>query len=231
MAFELPPEKKRIVVIGGYSQGKTTVDNIAAAIETYHHKDTIATIDPFTCSSALKNPSILRRAIQKAEVATLSLGFKALIDAMDNREDSRPYTIDAFNPPIPTSIPSLIGRTGIKSWEMLKDTDKLAAQSYNRSSAAEFVAHAPTLVRAFFDISKFDAIKEARDLREREIPIDLAYTNNDRYFTLTEEQKAFAEEARVRIFLLDGVHDELALRPDETFRLYMEAKAIETESL
>jgi len=226
MELELAPEKKSIVYIGGYGQGKTTVHNVAAAIETYH-KGNVAGIDPYTFSCAIKNPSILRRAIEGAEVYTLSAGFMALVNALEGKQDYLPGTIDAFNPPIPTSVPQLCGRTALKSWDMLSDTDKPAARSYSRSSAAEFSVHVPTLVSALFDISKFNAIKEARDMQSRGVPVDLAYTDKDRYFMPTDEQKAFAKDAGVRILYLAGVHDEVALRPEETFRLYMNAKASE----
>jgi hypothetical protein len=207
----------RAVYIGGFGNGKSCAEYVASALDRYYED-----VDLFTFSEAMASPDDVRKAVHGVNVVTHSAGMLAV-------KGTRPNRIDAFSPPLPTTIPRLLARTGLKTVRMhtpgigLRSVGDIpAVNRYDRSVTAELLTHPEGNFGRLGAISQFDAVRTAISAQESGIRTSLTYTTGDEYYHLSEEGGIAATIAGVSLVTtLSGVHDELVLRPAETLEKAM----------
>lgn len=205
----------RAVYIGGFGNGRGSVERVAEALSGYYDD-----VDAFTFSGAMSTPDIICKAVHNVRVVTHSAGMLAIVGTSPDR-------IDAFDPPLPSSRLKLLGRTGIKTVRMhtpgigIRSAGDIAAvNGYDCSSTAELIAHPVRNLGSLNAISRFDAVDAAIAARVDGIDISLVYMDGDEYFQLSEEREAIANARHVTVVRLPGIHDELVIRPMETLSVY-----------
>jgi hypothetical protein len=203
----------RAVYIGGFGNGKSSAEGVADALSPYYDD-----VDPFTFSSAMGNLERTRRAIHGADVFTHSAGMLAI-------EGTLPSSIESFSPPLPTTQRRLIGRTATKTLRMhtagvgiQSPADRAAVRSYERSSAAEFASHPVGNFGRLTQIAQFDAVVAALRAEYQEIPVALTYTMGDEYYQLSESEEQEVTQFGIVVNRIQGIHDELVIRPQATLR-------------
>lgn len=205
----------RAVYIGGFGNGRGSVERVASALEAHYDE-----IDAFTFSHAMSDPDMVRSAVHNVNVVTHSAGMLALVG-------TAPERIDAFDPPLPTSRLKLIGRSGIKTARMYTPgigihsmRDIPVVSGYGRSATAELIAHPARNLGNLGTISRFDAVGAAIAARMYGIEASICYMDGDEYFQLSDDDEAMANDAQVNVVRLPGIHDELVIRPEATLRAY-----------
>lgn len=207
---------RRVVYIGGFGNGRSCAEGVASALEDYYEN----VEEPFTFSEAIKDPEKIRKAVERASVVTHSAGLLAI-------RGTWPESIQAFNPPLPTSRSRLVIRTLAKTTHLhtpgrgiKRGSDIKAVAQFDASSVAELAVHPVANLGNLGKISKFNAVKELMDAQEAYIPSELIYTDDDDYFKLSWLSEMTAKSANVRVTRLPGEHDELILRPAQTLAQY-----------
>lgn len=208
----------RAVYIGGFGNGRASMERVANALEAYYED-----VDGFTFSYAMRNPERISKAVHNVAAITHSAGMMAL-------RHTDPNTITAFDAPVPTSKAALVGRTLVKTAHMHTpgigihtSRDLAAIATYDISATAEFMTHPRTNLGNLGAISRFDAVNAAIDAQETGIETCLIYTDCDEYFGLSRRQVRDAHETGVRVMTLSGIHDELVIRPADTLALVSDA--------
>lgn len=203
----------RAVFIGGLNNGKRNINVVAEAIgETCDY----GTVDRFTFAQAMENPDEIARATRGVDTFTHSAGMLALVN-------TRPASIEAFNPPVPRSIGHLVGKTAVKMARMhtpgigfsnLRDTGNVAL--YDLSTTAELMANVGGNLKYLPAISRFSAITAALAAVDNYTKVRIHTTNGDEYFTITPIQRTALERRHIWVTEQPGIHDELVLRPTVT---------------
>lgn len=201
------------VYIGGFGNGQKSADGVAEALADYY-----GNVVPFTFSSALEFPHILRQAARKADVITHSAGMLAL-------RGTSPNSITAFGAPLPTSKCKLVGRTMVKTGRMhvpgvgiRSPRDVLTVTKYNSSTMTELAVHPIANLGQLGKIACFDAVQAAIAAKKAGISSQLTYNASDEYYRLTSQDTTSAIDAGVIVKMIPGVHDELVLRPKATLQ-------------
>lgn len=199
----------RIVFIGGFNNGKSTVNRTGEVI-SQHYNDT--DVDSFTFSYAMGNVDKIRRASKGVLAITHSAGMLAL-------KDTPPSEVLSFNAPVPVSIKHLLSRTLTKTVALHLPSDTTpplaSVVKYDLSTAAEFVRHSVANLRHIGSVASFNAFAMARELRSSDCDARLVYSSADRYFSPTEQVPRYQD---VPTYMIDGMHDQLAIAPEETLR-------------
>ncbi len=206
----------RAVYIGGFGNGKTSAERVGEALGAHY-----ADVDVFTFSEAMdKKSNDLRRASRGVtRLITHSAGLMALTDEMS------PSVVSAFNAPLPTSKTHLLFATIKKTARMhlnLIDASLIGKPegrvkpvlAYDRSAIAELAINPFENLKHLKHIAKFDAIGFAANAGS-DIAVELIYTSKDDYFMPDRKDVAWAAVTGVPLFMLEGQHDELVLRPNE----------------
>lgn len=203
----------RAVYIGGFSNGKWAADQVARALEP-HYLD----IDTFTFAAAMDDPETIRRAVQGIDVLTHSAGMLAL-------PGTRPRSIEAFAAPLPTSKWALVGRTFVKAARMHtfgigihRPADIPVVLGYDASVSGEMLAHPRGNLGRLGQIANFNCVKTAINAQDADIPTRLVHMEGDEYFRFGPDDEVQATVAGAAVRGIPGVHDELVLRPSETFQ-------------
>lgn len=222
---------ERILYIGGFGNGKKSVERVVSAIVDAHGEDGLVDADGLTFSQGMENPEILRQIFATPDVDVQAWGHSgahlAITRAVGDGTSAKPVSIEAIAPPIPTPMTSLAGyRTLAKTWDMhTQDGDEAAIRAYDLSSAAEFISHPVANLKWLPAISRFDAIHSAVTAQQQGIPTTLAFMNRDRYFSPTSKQLETATNLGVRVLSLVGMHDQVVLHPDEIIPEYLREKS------
>jgi hypothetical protein len=204
---------KRAVYIGGFANGATSAEGVAKAL-TYYYDD----VDPFTFSSAMDRPDVIRRAVHGVDVFTHSAGMLAVVGFLPGR-------IEAFGAPLPRSKLGLVGRTVAKTARMhtpgvgIRSVEDIpAVTAYNLSATAELATHLKGNLGRLGQIARFSAVNIAIAAERSGIPTALTYTNGDEYFSLTAQGEAAATAIGIDVTRIPGIHDELVIRPAATLQ-------------
>jgi len=204
---------KRAVYIGGFINGKQLAEGVADALTVYYDA-----VDAFTFSNAMDIPNTIRRAVQGVDVFTHSAGMLALAGTNPNR-------IAAFGPPLPTTPLALVGRTVRKTVRMHTPgigiqtrADVRAVGVYEAGAVAEVFAHPKGNFGRLGQVAAFNAVHAGIAAEQSGIPTSLVYFDGDEYFQLSAAQEAEAVGGGVHVQRIPGIHDELALRPEQTLR-------------
>lgn len=209
----------RAVYIGGFGNGEVSAGRVAEAIGSERNFEDV---DQFTFAEAIENTDRVAKAVKGVSVLTHSAGMLAL-------PGTRPQSIEAFSPPLPTSKLRLVGKTLIKTARMhtpgigMKPFyDVLPVARYDADSGAEVRDYLKRRALGGYlnQIIGFDAARVAATARVSDIPTTLSYTNGDEYYKLSSEQERMATLNWVNVLHAPGVHDELVLRPAETLRQF-----------
>lgn len=201
----------RLVYVGGFGNGPAS----EAIHETLRHGWNVEDIDSFTFAEAMAQPERVAKAARGVLCVSHSAGLMAL-------DGTSPEVIHAFNPPLPTKIPSLLARTGLKTAGMFVRgfTDYgisgiKAAAVYSQNSATELGSHPVANLRHLPKIAKANAIKIAGEAAKNEVSIFPSWTQHDNYFYPSVHDYYYANRLGVSIESeLPGEHDEFVLRPE-----------------
>ncbi|HET7302138.1 MAG TPA: hypothetical protein VFI74_02290 [Candidatus Saccharimonadales bacterium] len=204
----------RAVYIGGFGNGKRSANKVADALTLFY--DDVAR---FTFSWSMIQPGLMREIMERADVFTHSAGFMAIPD------DARPNRVEAFSPPLETSRRHLLGRTLVKTARMhsadviRSSRDAKAVAAYDLSSTAELAIRPIRNLVHLGSIACFDLPGRVTEMNQAGIPVDVTYTENDEYFTVSDHTlrtlNAFSQTSARRI---PGVHDQLVLHPMDTLQ-------------
>lgn len=201
----------RAVYIGGFGNGQASADRVAGALTDYYDD-----VYPFTFSGAMRSPEQVIAAVRGVDVFTHSAGMLAIANA-------NPRRIESFSPPIPTTQRRLLGRTAAKTLRMhtlgigiQSEVDRDSVRVYDMSSFEEFARHPVGNLRHLGNIARFDAVVAATRARYDETPVALTYTNGDEYYQFSTDEEAEISQWGVVVNRIDGIHDELVIRPERT---------------
>ena len=211
----------RAVFIGGFGNGEASARGVADALQTVGNYEDV---DNFSFGQSRsgdydKLVTDIERAAQGVDVFALSasaLGVPRL----------RAKEATLIDAPLPTSRMHLIANTVAKSVKMpFANTehgrlDHLARiGSYLGSSTVELFRRPTKNLRPYFngEISRFDAITAATQLKNMGVLTRLIAMSEDRYFQLASPANlARASAVGVDVTVVEGIHDQLALYPEET---------------
>lgn len=206
----------RAVYVGGFGNGKKCAERVGEAMGKYYED-----IDSFTFSDAMDNPDRLRRAVEKTDVYTHSAGMLAI-------QGMNPTKVAAFNAPHGGSTRlGLVTRTGLKTIRMhtpgvgIKTAEDISAiATYDASATAELAVHPIANLKHLGAIAAFDSLQAAKAAADQQIHVDLIHTTGDEYFRWSEGRKEQVAAAAVSALELEGVHDEIVLRPAAVLESY-----------
>lgn len=203
----------RGVYLGGFGNGKTLAEDVRVPLaDAGNYDETLA----YTYAYASTHPEEVGRAVDGAEVLTHSAGFLAA-------HDMRPSIIRAVGAPLPSGRLKIMGRTISKSGQMLGH----AAQGreamrhvnhYNASALGELGTHLYANLSRVGTIAKADSVKLAVSATQAGVPVEMFYNRQDRYFQPSPEQYFEANAGNVPLTIIEGLHDQLPLYPEETLQ-------------
>lgn len=208
----------RLVYVGGFGNGPAS----ERVREALRYSLNVENIESFTFAEAMSQPDRVGKAARGVLCVSHSAGLMAL-------SGTSPEAIHAFSPPLPTKIPLLLAKTGIKTAGMFArgfadygvDGVKTGLE-YSQASARELVFHPAGNLRHLPRIAKMDTIAYASEAAKSEVPIFPSWTKHDDYFYPSIYDRYRAERQNVSIeYELPGEHDEFVLRP-ELFMLHYE---------
>lgn len=207
----------RVVIVGGFGTGRSSVEAASVAFESYYEE-----IFPYTFSDAMSRPREVGMAVEDADVRTVSAGFVAVDEALKATSGKRkPKQIDAEGAPLKTTIPDLAKNTLVKTGRMHKPgvgiksfSDAIAVARFDVSAISEFIAHPGINIGNIRRISSFDSIEAARRHQANGILTTLIYRSGEVYFNPSREQEERAIEGGVGIKKPEGEHDQLFITPE-----------------
>lgn len=207
---------RRLVYFAGFANPAASAEFVASQLADHLNYDNYAA---FTIGDALAQPEQVARAVRSQLVITHSLGMAAL-------RGTAPERLHAFNPPTRSTRGRLVYQTVARRW---KESDLVADNirtKFEPGFLEEVRAHPVRHLSPFLNgtVSRFDAFQAARHAQESGVQTGLAFTDRDCYVQPTEEQVSVCRSVGVKVAFIPGVHDELALRPNETFDRYLEKR-------
>lgn len=204
----------RLLYIPGLGNPQSSADRVADRLATHLGFEVS---DGITLGNALADPERVYKAAKGADmVISGSAGFMTLKGVFAKE-------IHGFNPPLPSSRWRLAGQTVLRGWREREANNINAPLRVDEGFFEEVKADPWRHLGPFLDgrISRFDAIQAAIDANRSGISVGLGFTNRDSYFHPTPEQISQARANSVLIALIEGVHDELVLRPEATMDAYL----------
>jgi hypothetical protein len=204
----------RLLYLPGLGNAQSGADRVADRLASYYGFEAS---DGITFGNALADPDKVRKAAKRADkVITGSAGLLAMVGVTTKE-------IHAINPPLPSTRWRLAGQTVLRGWRE-RDINHINGPLRVDGGFFEEVKADPWRhLGPFLDgrISRFDAIQAAIDAVRAGVPVGLGFTNRDCYFHPTPERVELARANSVLVALIEGVHDELALRPEATMDAYL----------
>jgi hypothetical protein len=207
----------RTVIVGGFGTGRSAVESATVAFEGHYEE-----IFPYTFSDAISRPREVERAMEDADVRTVSAGFVAVDEALRTGGGKRkPKQIDAEGAPLPTTVVDLAKATLVKTGRMHKPgvgitsfASAIAVARFDISAIAELMSHPGLNIGNIGEISNFDSIEAARRHQASGILTTLIYRSGEVYFDPSPQQEERAIEGGVGIKRPEGEHDQLFITPE-----------------
>jgi hypothetical protein len=219
----------RALFVSGFAVGRGNTERVMEALTGVNGPFSDA--DSRSYLSALENPRQFRRAAAGAVLVTHSAGALAIPSVIEAGSTTlpKPETIHAWAGPLPTSGATLLGRgmfrippgmvsQGFKGFGNMADLMRFNA-SYFPEFARRFIPH----MRQLGAIAQFDSVAVGSAAVEAGVPTTLAYANDDRFYTITDEQREAASRAGVLVIDLLGQHNDPLVQAEEFAPGYFDA--------
>lgn len=189
---------------------------LAPVEKELHSVEGVDDVAMFSFKGAMDNFDELKRAAAGSVLVGHSAGNMAM-----NQEELRPNAIVAFNAPLPTGIGLLMLRANLISFDHFlaslpgrEDAD--ANRAYLRAAMQDIMSMKSFIgnVRHLRAVSRFNAVTVAAGTQSVGIQTILEYTDGDRFFQPTINDRGFAHNNGVRIHSQPGMHNDLLTQPN-----------------
>lgn len=201
--------KNKHVFIGGFASNHRQVEIVADELSQFFDDE----VEGLSLREAISEPVRVDAMVRGSCVVTHSAGIIAL-------HHTSPREIVAVAPPIPVSVPRLVGRAAVKTSKLtigsLRSMDRFRrVNGYNIQSSAELIAHPISNFRLLGGISQVDSLELAAAAYQNDIDVTIGFMSEDVFFRPTDTQLEHARKIGLHIVSgVKGEHDEVLLYPN-----------------